>query len=391
MRKFILVLGALIFVNVLIGHGDVLADADDLVLSVGVKEEYLDNIFFTQDDKVDDFITTLSAGIDARKRTERLSAGLKGLFDGVIYQDNDDLNNLDQFYDGYVNYLVSERLSVVGEASLKNDSRPDRDVVDTGLILGTNVRKTQRYNGKVGYQLTELSNVLVGYTFRKEDYESRISDDYDAHSAVARWQHDLQYWLVGTKGNVTFGYDRYNYRFSRTDNYSLTLGLEKELSELYSVYIDLGGRYSEYDFFNDDDDDLNVNSDGTGGILKSGLKYKGEYSNMDVYILHDIAPASGRGRTVQRTSFIGSWRYRITEKISSGLNGGYYWNQGDISADPLDERTIRVVPRLIYRLTNNMKIIASYSHTWIDQKHIDIDKSRNDLFIHFTWDHTFFD
>ena len=389
MRKFILVLGALIFVNVLIGHGDVLADADDLLLSVGVKEEYLDNIFFTSDDKVDDYITTLSAGIEARKRTERLSAGLKGLVEPVEYLDNDDLNNVDQFYDGYVNYLVSERLSVGGIASYKYDSRPDRDVVDTGLILGTNVRKTQLYNGEVEYELTELSNVFLGYTYTKEDFERTISNDYNGHFAVARWERDLQDWLVGTRGVVNFGYDRYNYRFSSTDSYSVTLGLEKELSELYSFFIDVGGRYSKFDFF--DDDDLNIKDDGTGGILKSGLKYYGEYNNINVYILHDIAPASGRGRTVERTSFVGSWRYRITEKLSSNLIGGYYLNKGDVSFDPLDEITIRVVPRLIYQLGNNMKIIASYSYTWIDQKQFDTDKSRNDLFISFTWDQTFFE
>ena len=389
MRKLILVLGALIFVNVLIGHGDVLADADDIVLSVGVKEEYLDNIFFTPDDKVDDYITTLSAGIDASKQTERLNAGLRGLVEPIEYKDNDYLNDVDQYYDGYVNYLVSERLSAGGEASYKYDSRPDRDLVDTGLRLGTDVRKTQLYNGVVGYELTELSNVSLRYIYGKQDFERSISNDYYAHSAIARWDRDLQDWLVGTRGNVTFGYDSYNYRFSRTDTYRVTVGLEKELSELYIFYINLGGRYSKFDFFNDDD--FNISDDGMGGVLVSGLKYNGEYNYMNLYILHDIAPASGRGRTVERTSFIGTWGYQITEKLSSNLIGGYYLNKGDVSGDPLDESTIRVVPQLIYQFTNNMNIIASYAYTWIDQKQFDTDTSSNDLFISFTWDHNFFD
>ena len=389
MRKYNLVLSALMLVNVFFGHGNVLADSDDLVLSLGAKEEYLDNIFFDPDGKVDDFITTLSAGLEARKRTERLKAGLKGLLDAVLYVDNNDLNNLDQFYEGYAEYQVSERFSIGGEASYKDDSRPDRDVEETGLILGTDVRRTQRYEGEVGYELTELSDVSLGYIYRKEDFDDRNNDDYDAHSAVAQWKHDLGQWLVGTRGRATLEYSRYNYRFTRTDNYSATLGLEKELSELYNFYIDLGGRYSKYEFFNDDE--FNVNDDGAGGVLKSGLKYRGEYTNTHVYILHDISPASGRGRTMQRTSVAGFWRYRFTEEVSSGLRGGYYWNRGDLSADPFDEHTIRIEPQLIYQFANNMAIIASYTYTWIDRKDTDVDRDRNDFFIRFTWNQTFFD
>lgn len=389
MKKIILALGVLVFVNAVFPHTRVLADTDDLVLSLGLKEEYLDNIFFDPDDIVDDYITTLSAGIEIRKRTERLKAGLLGALDAVVYVDNDDLNNLDQFYKGYVEYLVSERFFVEGNASYKDDSRPDRDVVETGLLLGTDVRKTQRYEGKIGYELSELSDVTLEYIYRKEDFDELKKDDYDVHSTVGLWKHDIGYWLDGAESRVTLAYSKYNYRFSSTDNFRATLGVEKEITELYSFYLDLGGRYSKYEFF--DDENLNINDDGVGGVLKAGLKYNGEYTYTSVYVSHDIAPASGRGRTLERTTFAGTIRYRITEKLSSGLTGGYYWNRGDVSADPFDERTIRIAPHLTYRFTDNLRIKALYSYTTINSAKDNDDRDRNDFFVRLTFNHTLFD
>ncbi len=389
MKKVILALCALLFLNAGFWHTSVLADTDDLVLSIGVKEEYLDNIFFNPDDKVDDFITTLSPGIEVRKRSERLNAGFLVLLDAVIYIDNNDLNNLDQYYEGYAKYLLSERLSVEGTASYKDDSRPDRDVSETGLLLGIDVRKTQRYNGEIEYELSELSDVSFGYIYRKEDFDDVKRDDYDSHSAVGLWKYNLGSWMDGTWGNVKVNYSHYNYRFSQTDNYSATLGIEKELSELYKFYLDIGGRYSKYKFF--EEEDLNINDDGAGGVLKTGVKYNGEYTNTNLYILHDIAPASGRGRTLERTSFIGNYRYRLTEKITGVLRGGYYWNRGDVSFDPFDEKTIRISPQLIYSITNNLRVRASYSYTNINSKKIDDDRDRNDVFIRLAFNHTLFD
>lgn len=388
MKKVNFVLGALIFLNAIFWHADVYADNDNLVLSVGLKEEYLDNIFFDSDDKIDDYITTLSTGIELRKRTERLKAGLKGLFDAVVYVDNNDLNNLDQYYKGYAEYFVTERLSVTGNASYKYDSRADRDVVETGLLLGTNVRKSQRYDGRIWYELSELSTVTLGYIYRKEAYDNREYDNDDVHSASALWRHDLGYWLPGVKSRVGFNYSRFNYQFTMTDNYSATVGGEKEISELYKFYFDIGGRYTHYEAHNDDEF---AEEDKTGGLLKAGLKYMGEYVYTNMFILHDITAASGRGRTLERTSFVGSLRYRITEKLNSGLNGGYYWNRGDISVDPFDKHTIRVVPYLTYQFTNNMRVKAAYTYTRIDSDKKNGDSDRNDFYIGLNFRHNFFD
>ena len=54
------------------------ADDFEIIPSVLVREEYNDNIFFTKNDKIDDFITTLAGSLELIERTERVNANLYG-------------------------------------------------------------------------------------------------------------------------------------------------------------------------------------------------------------------------------------------------------------------------------------------------------------------------
>ena len=55
-----------------IAPSGIFADEFKLIPSLAVREEYNDNIFASSNDTADDFITTLSAGLELVERTERL-------------------------------------------------------------------------------------------------------------------------------------------------------------------------------------------------------------------------------------------------------------------------------------------------------------------------------
>ena len=52
------------------------ADEFKLIPSIGIREEYNDNIFYSSNDTVDDFITTIRLGLELIERTERLDLNL---------------------------------------------------------------------------------------------------------------------------------------------------------------------------------------------------------------------------------------------------------------------------------------------------------------------------
>ena len=100
------------------------ADQRELVVSLAANEEYNDNIFFTFDDEIADFITTLSGGLLFRNNTERSNLFLSGSLERLIYSDEKDLDATDQYYSGTFNYRLTERLGAGVEAAYTKDSRP---------------------------------------------------------------------------------------------------------------------------------------------------------------------------------------------------------------------------------------------------------------------------
>ena len=69
---------------------EIMADEFKLIPSIAVRGEYNDNIFYTADDTEDDFITTISAGLELIERTERVDLNLSALVSPFFYDDYND-------------------------------------------------------------------------------------------------------------------------------------------------------------------------------------------------------------------------------------------------------------------------------------------------------------
>jgi predicted porin len=370
----------------LVSATNAIADTDSLIVSMGLREEYNDNIFLEFDQEKDDFITTVSPGVTLQKKDERTSAHLSGLFDVVLYSDYSDLNNVDQAYVADLSHKLTQRFSLTGKASYKRDSRPDRDIEATGLALGADVRKVQDYMAGFGYTLSELASINMLYNHYREDFNDPAEIDNDSNNVRGQLRYDLNKWLPLTIGRLSAGYSRYNDPSIKVDYYNLTLGAERQLTEIYSFYFDVGGRYSNPEQGNDN----------TGGIVKGGIKYAGELTYGNASLSHDIGSASGNGGLRERTSLTGSLSRKFAERMVGRLNVGYYLNKsngGEISINDTDLRTIRISPGLSYRFAEHASIEAAYVYTKIVDKEIigDDTRDRNLIFVRLVVDQPFFD
>lgn len=364
------------------------ADGDSLVLSLGLKEEYNDNIFFTDEEEVDDFITTVSPGIELRRKYERVSASLKGLLDASLYSENSDLNDVDQNFNGDFLYLLTQRLSFSAGASYLRDSRPDREIDETGLVLGTDIRKRQHYNAGMGYKLTEITNANFTYAYDREDFDRLDSTDYNSHIIGLGLTHDLNYWLSSTTGRMNFGYGQYDYSTSDIDYYKLTIGAERQWTEIYSYYFDIGGRVTHSEFDSERTDD-----DSTGGVVKLGMRYKGELTRGNLFFSHDVGAASGRNGTTERTSVVFLLHRRFAEKLSGSLQGGYYLNKsdrGELAIDEIDERTVRITPRISYEFSRYFSLEGAYAYAHIKDKADCTSRERNQVFVRLVFEYPLF-
>jgi hypothetical protein len=365
--------------------GQALADKREFDVFLGAKGEYNDNIFFTADDTISDFITTLSGGLKFLNQTERTDLFLSGIVERLLYSDEKDLDNWDQYYKGRFGYKFTERFRAQVDAAYTQDSRPDRDVADSGLILAAVPRVIQKYGAAADYDITEITTSNLFYRYTQQDFEPRqvnvILDDYRAHRAGLGFVHRLDKYLPNTAGRLNFGYNKFTYPESGTETKVVygTVGVAYDFTEKWRFLIDIGPNYydTEFNIFGD-----NFNYSGWGGTGTLKIAYTGEYTGSSLTLSHGIEPASGRSGSSERTYGIFDIYYRFAERGRVGFETGYYVNKansGELAILPLDEHTFNIRPWLRFDiLFDKLYLEGSYTYSQIDDKVFgQRDRSRN--------------
>jgi len=132
MRKVVLaiVIAALVFVLPSVSD----ADEFKLIPSISVREEYNDNILYTSRDEIDDWITTVSPGLEVIQRTEQLDLNLSAIVSPIYYADHSDFDEVDQNYGARASYQITSLFGVNATARYDVTNRPDRDIETTGMV-----------------------------------------------------------------------------------------------------------------------------------------------------------------------------------------------------------------------------------------------------------------
>jgi len=360
------------------------ADRRELDVFLGARGEYNDNIFFTAEDTVNDFITTLSGGLKFLNQTERTELYLSGIVGRLIYADEKDLDDWDQDYRGRFGYKFTPRLGAKVDAAYSEDSRPDRDVAASGLILSTVPRQIQNYGAEVDYDWTEITASNLYYRYIRQDFEPREFrgdfPDYRAHRAGLGFVHRLDQYFANAAGRFNFGYNNFRYPETDTETKVLigTVGLAYDVTEKWQLLIDIGPNYYDTEF---KVLGSNFKNSGWGGTGTLRVAYTGEYIGSNLTVYHGIEPASGRDGSAQRTSGIFDIFYRFAERGRTGFATGYYINKansGELAIFPLDEHTFNIRPWLRFDIIfDKLYLEASYTYSRVDDRIRDNDRSRN--------------
>jgi len=372
------------------------ADEFKLTPSVGVKGEFNDNLFFSTSDEIDDFITTIFGGLALLERTERLDLDLSARLDGVMYADNDELDDVDQFYSGRIGYRVTERLRLGADAGYSVDHRPDRDIETTGIVLGPVKRK--RWRGGVSGNLTfsEKSIGYLGFNVEDDEFDDDERVDYTFYTANLGYTHDLSKILPRVIGRINAGYNYYNTDDTDIENIYATVGFSRAITELFNLLVDVGYRYSASEFkvatiiptppfLITTTTDTEYDSGFNGRIV---LGYAGELIRADISASQRLEPASGRNGTADRTSFVFNVRKRFAEKFSASLYATYYLNKADagkMAREDIDEETVSIRPGLSYEIIDNLVLTASYTFTRVEYKINDTEAKRNRVYLRLSY------
>ena len=193
-----------------------------LLTSVGLRQEYNDNILYTRSNEIDDFISYAIPSLDFDYRTEIFNISALAKLEGLLYWDNSDLNTINQRYELSSTYRLTERWSVSAEGFYIGDTTLDSQLEETGIV---GVRQDRdRFNAGAGldYALSERINVGSDYSFQKTNYERRQSTDTEIHTVRAYYRRRLK-----NEIDVISLFPRVNYATSDDyDAYSSTLNVE---------------------------------------------------------------------------------------------------------------------------------------------------------------------
>lgn len=376
------------------------ADEWRLVPSGGLQQSYNDNVFFDVRDRETDYITTMWGSLDVQRKTERMNFSLLGRGDQHLYAHNPRLNAFDQRYSSSIDFKVMPQLTASARGLYQIDSQPDRDIATSGLVLSPAKRHRQSYGTSANYTISEKSLISLSYGYDKDDYDKADTTDITSHSAGLSLVHDLSSLVNATKGILALGFSRYEFDDSRVDNSSFTVGIEKQVSEIWSVSLNGGLRHTKsrvraLELVIPIGIVETTETDTTwGGVGRAALSYKGERISSEISIGHELAPASGRTGTAVRTSVLFTGQRRFTYELSGTLTAEYFRNKsdrGDLSTSIINEETFRVSPGFRYDFTPNIALDGSYGFTKVRYKEDNTSARRNLFMLRFSAKHPLFE
>lgn len=360
------------------------ADEFKLIPSLAVREEYNDNIFYTTNDTLDDFITTILLSLELIERTERLNLNLSASIAPFFYADLSDLNDVDQNYWGSGSYQINTLLSFNGYALYDVSNRPDRDILTSGVLQSNDKRKRLEYGFGFDYTLTEKAAMAISFAYLQDkwDLTNLGQQNLKDYRAGLNFTHNLNEWWDSTTGILNFGFEQYEFETSDTYNYFGSIGVQHWFSETIHFLIDMGLRYTDATFFTPQL--VEDNNKTLGGVGQATLQIRGELTRGSIRISHRIEPSSGAGRTNQRSDVVLNLRRRFAERSVIAITTGAYKNKadnGEFSFIGIDEDTFFIRPAIRWEFFTNFILEAGYNFAYVDDHLSDTNKSRNLIYL----------
>ena len=352
----------------------------ETIPALSLRQEYNSNVFYQSDHVKDDFIGIAEPSISLRKVTERLQASIAASGIGYYYYRNDQYNNIDQRYHAATHYQVTERLAMSAETRYDIDSQVDREISDTGLVFNNDKRHRIFLASGVKYLINEKTSLETSGSYTSNQFDSdQYVDTWDAGGDVTLLVN-MAGLLKNAVGRTHFSYEHYDYDYTLVDNYFMTLGFSRSISDTSGILVDIGGRYTHYkdtySVFTGEYDpvtgifeqnDVTRKTGQWGWVGQVMMNRQWEFITTQAGLERNVQEASGRTNATVRSSITGGMDWRLSEKWSFGLEGYYYLNEIETAVSgksSSDEETYSATEKLVYAYspTFRMQFRYGYSH-----------------------------
>ena len=375
--------------------GAAIADAEDRQVTpyIGIEQQYSDNVNFSAVDPIDDAVTLITPGIRMRAQSEITSAAIEGYLVGRYYRDQRNADHIDKFASGTINHRFTPRTSAGISAGFDQTSSPDRDIEETGIVVGGDVRNRYVAGATGNYALSEMTSMTGGYNYSLEEYDNPSLNTTRTHAVNMGISALLDRYLPSTTGQLTGSYAVYDYasdqpagglspqatinRRTQTQSASLTMGITKALTEAWKLDLSLGPAYvttnEETTFFLAPSAAVTrLTVSGWQGVGAVGVSYAATDWTFSANLSHDIGAPSATTTATARTSAGIQLSRRFSREITAGIHISYIKNTADntlLTAADTDRGTFIFRPHFRYDFSRDTAFEAGYSFSY-ERDHI---------------------
>ena len=334
---------------------DLLAQQAEFHPRVSVIEEYNDNIFLTEDDTEDDWITTISPGLNLTYNNRSVRALVDYSMRFRFYADHTNKND-DRFKDvqrGSASLLFFEgrpfTLSLTEVISRESIDQRDSLFSDGDLTDSTTVYRTT-ISPQYRWHLSSSWSLVTSYDFRHTEFVDAAGDDYLEHAGRLSLQKTLS---SNTTLSANATYTVSDSDDDRDDNaqQSYTLGVEQQFGPRTRLSVE--GGYTIVDYDNGGDSDSVTATADFEYRITAALTYFLSYS-------HDFATSINDGLT--RTTKVSTGLNYRKDLLGSSLE--LYWRNIDYERITQEDEYWGVRYDLNYSLSSNLSssFDMSYEH-----------------------------
>jgi hypothetical protein len=368
---------------------------------LSITETYENNILFTQDHKLDDFVSYIQPRAEAAYRTRRLDASLVAGLSIEKYIEEKDLDTVDQDYRGSLSYALFQTFSIEMGGFFKRDTTLETELIEAGLLFNREDRRL--YGGNVGckYVFSPLLTFSGAWYRSYTEYPSHPVElqgyRSDSLDFIAQYIVNPRNLLLGNFSYTTTNYDPEDAgTFALTDrsiaNYTFLPSFRHYFAETSYVSGGIGYRHTESEFkivqkppFGQLLSNSEVDEQTNGFIFslavhkdwrKGSLEFMGsrdQYSSLD-----------GTSFERDRISIYGT--YKLSARFSSSGSASYSRNRADQNGGDDEREYFTISPAVIYSWTPNIALKGSVDYSkYLPQDDGNIDRFKAMLTLDITW------
>lgn len=351
-------------------------------------ERYESNLFLRPTPIQDNWITTLSPGINAGFRHENGELNSNFTWNRLFYTNQSELNIDEQLFSTDYNH-TSERTKWGLSGSYNNQSSLNTVGTVNGLSFSQVMSKHLNVAPTLSYSFNERSLLTLDYSYNKVTYEKNPNSflaNYDYHQASASGSYR---YTPLDKVSMTLSSSRYKTPLQNqtTYNHVAQLAWQHSFTEQLVAYVSGGLNYSQAESTQlrfVPASEITTQRSGFGKVFRASIQKAYERGSVSLTGLQNQTPTSQGLQTQTQLSISNS--FSLNDRWTSDLTASYIQYEQTGQQNSTSNRTFySISPGIHWKWTPEINLGLSYTYRQQDFEGSDQSSQGNTVQLQFSY------